>query len=162
MRKATPDGALTRRRVLRAGLLLPIAAISIAPHQSVAAVNESETGEEELIKRLIGEAAAESGRVRLDIPPVFANGHSVPMTVSVDSPMTESDYVSKIYVLAPRNPILSVARFQFTPHSGRAAVSARIRLAEPQNVLAIAQMSGGEALMARAWVEVEENGCPSN
>jgi sulfur-oxidizing protein SoxY len=162
MNKPWPEGALTRRALLWATPALTVAGGFVTPFKSRAAAKESEAGEDELIKRLIGETATESPRVRLEIPPVFANGHSVPMTLSVDSPMTGTDYVRQVLVLAPRNPILTVASFQFTPRSGRAAVSTRIRLAEPQNVLAVAQMSGGGALMARAWVEVEENGCPTN
>ena len=104
----------------------------------------------------------QSPRVRLELPSTFSNGHGVPMTLAVESPMTEADYVRQVQVLAPRNPILIVAGFQFTPDSGRAAVSTRIRLAEPQNVLAVAEMSDGSLLLARSWVEVTINGCPTN
>ena len=121
-----------------------------------------QTEENELIKRLTGKEATESSRIRLEMPSVFSNGHGVPMTLTVDSPMTESDYVRQVHVLAPRNPILVVADFQYTPQSGRASVSTRVRLAESQNVLAVAQMSDRTVLMARAWVEVTINGCPTN
>jgi sulfur-oxidizing protein SoxY len=162
MSKPWPERALTRRALLWAAPALTVAGGVVRPGKCRAAAKESEADENELIRRLIGETATESTRVRLEIPPVFANGHSVPMTLSVDSPMNETDYVRQVLILAPQNPILTVASFQFTPQSGRAAVSTRIRLAETQNVLAVAQMSGGAALMARAWVEVEENGCPTN
>ncbi len=162
MRKIAPMRGVSRRALLRTISALPLAAGFIAPRQGLAAAAERDAGEADLVQRLIGQAAIESPLVRLDIPPVFANGHSVPLTVSVDSPMSEMDYVLQVHILAPKNPILTVARFQFTPRSGRAVVSTRIRLAEPQNVLAIAQMSTGGALMARAWVQVEENGCPTN
>jgi sulfur-oxidizing protein SoxY len=38
-------------------------------------------------------------------------------------------------------------------------VSTRIRLAEPQYVLAVAQMSDGTLLMTETWVEAATNGC---
>ncbi|MGH6927078.1 MAG: thiosulfate oxidation carrier protein SoxY, partial [Dongiaceae bacterium] len=86
-------------------------------------------------------------------------GYTVPLTFDVDSPMTEADHVRVVHVVAPRNPLVRVASFHFTPRSGRARVSTRIRLAEPQNVIAVAEMSDGSLLMAKTRVEVEINGC---
>jgi sulfur-oxidizing protein SoxY len=93
------------------------------------------------------------------MPPVFGNGYTVPLSLEVDSPMIQTDYVRVVHVLAPRNPIIIVGSFQFTPQSGRARVSTRIRLAEPQNVLAAAEMSDGTVLMTKTWVRVDTNGC---
>jgi sulfur-oxidizing protein SoxY len=81
------------------------------------------------------------------------------LTLEVDGPMTQTDHVRLVHVLAPRNPIILVGSFQFTPQSGRACVSTRVRLAEPQNVLAAAEMSDGSVLMAKTWVKVDTNGC---
>ncbi len=124
--------ALTRRALLRAaswgGLGLVSAALAARP--GLGASNAIQTEENELITRFIGKEATESSRIRLEMPPVFSNGHGVPMTLTVDSPMTESDYVRQVHVLAPRNPILVVADLQFTPLSGLAAISTRVRLAE--------------------------------
>jgi sulfur-oxidizing protein SoxY len=93
------------------------------------------------------------------MPPVFGNGYSVPMTLVVDSPMTEIDHVRSVLIVAPKNPIVVVAKYLFTPQSGRAAVSTRIRLAEPQTVLAVAEMSDGALLMSGTRVKVDTNGC---
>jgi sulfur-oxidizing protein SoxY len=93
------------------------------------------------------------------MPAVFPNGYSVPLTLDVDTPMSEQDHVRVVHVLAPRNPIVVVAAFHFTPSSGRAHVSTRIRLAAPQTVLAVAEMSDGAVLMARSWVKVATDGC---
>jgi sulfur-oxidizing protein SoxY len=154
----------TRRALLRAaswgGLGLVGAALTTRP--GLSASDALQTEENELIERLIGRSATESSRLRLEMPPVFSNGFGVPLTLTVDSPMTETDYVRQVHVLAPRNPILVVVDFQYTPQSGRASVSTRVRLAESQNVLAVAQMSDGSVLKARTWVEVTINGCPSN
>ena len=93
------------------------------------------------------------------MPAVFPNGYTVPLSFDVDSPMNEADYVRHVRVLAPRNPLIEVADFRFTPRSGRARVSTRIRLAEPQNVLVVADMSDGTLLLARTWIKVDINGC---
>jgi sulfur-oxidizing protein SoxY len=73
--------------------------------------------------------------------------------------MTEADHVRSVRIFAPKNPLIEVAGFRFTPQSGRASVSTRIRLAAPQHVLAVAEMSDDTLLMTKAWVEVASNGC---
>jgi sulfur-oxidizing protein SoxY len=113
----------------------------------------------DLLEQLTGRAPTASDRVRLTMPPVFPNGYTVPLALEVDSPMTESDHVVGVRVFAPRNPLVEVATFRFTPASGLARASTRIRLAQPQHVVAVAELSDGTLLMAKAWVEVATNGC---
>ena len=113
----------------------------------------------ELVRRLTGRRATASNRVRLEMPAAFPNGYTVPMTLEVDSPMTDADHVRQVRVLAPGNPLIEVADFRFTPRRGRARVSTRIRLAKPQEVLAVAEMSDGNLLLTRTWVKVDINGC---
>jgi sulfur-oxidizing protein SoxY len=113
----------------------------------------------DLIRQLTGRIATESERVRLTMPRVFATGYTVPLDLAVDSPMTERDHVRRIRVLAPRNPIVEVVSFSFSPQRSAARASTRIRLAQPQHVLAVAEMSDGTLLMAKTWVEVASNGC---
>ena len=108
---------------------------------------------------MLGLAATESPRVRVDMPPAFGNGYSVPIRLAVESAMTDADHVRALHVLAPLNPIVMVATFRFNPRSGRAEVAPRIRLARSQAVVAVAEMSDGAALAARAWVEVDVDGC---
>jgi sulfur-oxidizing protein SoxY len=124
-----------------------------------AATGVAQTEDDEVVERLLGRRATESPRVQLRMPPVFGNGYSVPLTLSVDSPMTETDHVRTVHIIAPKNPILVVANLRFTSDSGRVAVSTRIRLAEPQTVLAVADMSDGALLMARTHVQVDSDGC---
>ncbi len=97
----------------------------------------------EVIKRLTGAAIVNTGRVKLDVPPLVENGHLVPLTVTVDSPMTEASHVKAIHVFTERNPLPEMATFRFTPQSGRAFAATRVRMADTQNVIAIAQMSDG-------------------
>jgi sulfur-oxidizing protein SoxY len=113
----------------------------------------------ELIKQLTGKTATESDRVHLTMPRVFPNGYTVPLTLAIDSPMTETDHVRYARVLAPRNPLIEVATLHFVPQRSEPRVSTRIRLAEPQYVLAVAEMNDGTLLMTKTWVEVATNGC---
>lgn len=114
---------------------------------------------DEVIKQLIGRSATESDRVHLTMPQTFPNGYTVPLALQVDSAMTASDHVKQVRVLAPRNPIVEVATFHFVPERSQPQVSTRIRLAEPQFVVAVATMNDDALLMAKAWVEVATNGC---
>ncbi|MBX3626232.1 MAG: SoxY-related AACIE arm protein [Rhizobacter sp.] len=83
------------------------------------------------------------GKVKLDVPPLVENGNAVPITVSVDSPMTPEAHVTGIAVFNDRNPQRDVVRFTLTPRSGRAQVSTRIRLATSQQLVAVARLSDG-------------------
>ncbi|MBP0110565.1 SoxY-related AACIE arm protein [Bradyrhizobium vignae] len=93
------------------------------------------------IRNVVGEAQIHTGRIKLDIPPLVENGNTVPMTVSVASPMTADDHVKSIHVFNEKNPQPNIGNFYFGPASGRAQVSTRIRLADTQKVVAIARLS---------------------
>lgn len=111
------------------------------------------------MRSILGDRTAEQGPIALDLPEVAENGNTVPLTVSVESPMTADDYVTAVHVMTERNPDPEVAIFRFTPRSGRATVSTRIRLAESQMVHAVAEMSDGRAYTASRAVEVIIGGC---
>ncbi|MBR0731173.1 SoxY-related AACIE arm protein [Bradyrhizobium japonicum] len=93
------------------------------------------------IRNVVGEAQIRAGKIKLDIPPLVENGNTVPMTVSVASPMTATDYVKSIHVFNEKNPQPNIGNFHLNPASGRAQVSTRIRLADTQKVVAIARLS---------------------
>jgi sulfur-oxidizing protein SoxY len=93
------------------------------------------------IRNVVGEAPIRAGKVKLDIPPLVENGNTVPMTVSVASPMTATDYVKSIHVFNEKNPQPNIGNFHLGPSAGRAQVSTRIRLADSQKVVAIARLS---------------------
>lgn len=112
-----------------------------------------------LIKQLTGKTPTESDRVHFAMPRVFPNGYTVPLALRIDSPMTATNHVRYVRVLAPRNPLIEVATFHFVPQRSEPRVSTRIRLAEPQYVLAVAEMNDGALLLAKTWVEVTTNGC---
>jgi len=88
-------------------------------------------------------APVKPGKVTFDIPPLVENGNGVPITVSVDSPMTAADHVTGIAVFNERNPQRDVVRFTLGPRAGRAVVSTRIRLATSQQLVAVARLSDG-------------------
>jgi sulfur-oxidizing protein SoxY len=95
------------------------------------------------VDKILGGRLAQVGRVTLEIPPLVENGNLVTMKVSVQSPMTEADYVRAVHIVAEGNPLPNVVSFFLSPRSGRAAVTTRIRLGDSQRVRAIAQMSDG-------------------
>lgn len=101
----------------------------------------------------------QTGRVKLDLPLLVDNGNAVPLTVSIDSPMTPDNYVKSIHLFSQRNPVRDMARFFFTPRSGRAKVSTRVRLAGSQNVTAIAALSDGTFWGDSAHVLVTLSAC---
>ena len=129
---------ITRRDALKAGSAVAIGAALPAPAQANTP-GQMETA----IRRVIGEADIRKGRVTLDLPPLVENGNTVPMTVSVDSPMTKDDHVKAIHVFNEKNPQANVVSMQLGPRAGKARVSTRIRLAGTQRLTAIAELSDG-------------------
>ncbi len=149
-------GRLTRRAVLTGTVVAAALAGPAFPPRAHADATDDSV---ELIKRLTGKTATESDRIRLKMPRIFPNGYTVPLDLKVDTAMTDADHVKSVRVLAPRNPIVEVAAFQFVPQRSEPRISTRIRLAEPQFVIAVAEMNDGALLMAKTWVEVATNGC---
>ncbi len=95
------------------------------------------------IRKIVGEATVKPGKVKLDVPPLSENGNSVSLDVSVDSPMTAANYVKAIHILNEKNPQPNVISVKLGPRAGRASISTRIRLADTQDVIAIAELSDG-------------------
>ena len=111
------------------------------------------------IRTVTGGAVVQSGKVKLDIPPLVENGNSVPMTVSVASPMTANDYVKSIHVFNEKNPQPNLGNFYLGPRAGRAQVSTRVRLADSQKITAIAKLSDGSFWSVTADVVVTLAAC---
>jgi sulfur-oxidizing protein SoxY len=111
------------------------------------------------IRQITGGGALQPGKVKLEIPPLVENGNSVPLTVTVDQPLTPENYVKSIYIFNEKNPQPNVATFHFTPRSGRASATTRIRLADSQMVVAVARMSDGSLWSDRTQVIVTIAAC---
>jgi sulfur-oxidizing protein SoxY len=95
------------------------------------------------IRKVTGGATVSPGKVALVLPPLVENGNSVALSVAVESPMTAADYVRAIHVLAEMNPLPNVISIRFGPRSGRASIATRVRLADTQKIVAIAELSDG-------------------
>lgn len=154
MRQADPS---TRRRFLRltgsAAVAAALPVITLRPLEATPAMLAS------AIRNVVGEAPVSTGKVKLDIPPLVENGNTVPMTVSVDSPMTVEDHVKSIHVFNEKNPQPNIGNFYLSREAGRAQVATRIRLADSQKVVAIAQLSDGSFWQAAVDVVVTLAAC---
>ena len=144
---------ISRRQALAAGAgAVAIATFGIAPAR---AANNAQ----DLIKAFTGGKAATEGKVKLDLPEIAENGNTVPMTVTVESPMTEQSHVTDVLIVANENPRSGVVTFHFSPASGVAEANTRIRLAATQDVIAVAKMNDGSVFMASKQVKVTIGGC---
>ncbi len=116
-----------------------ISSVAVASAQTVRPA--AATAAAAAIGELVGDAPVNQGKVKLEAPPIVENGNAVPLAVSVDSPMTEREHVKSIHIFNEKNPQPNVASFYLDPRAGRAQISTRIRLADLQKVIAIAQLS---------------------
>jgi sulfur-oxidizing protein SoxY len=114
------------------------------------------------LKRVVGEATLHKGKVKLDLPPLVENGNVVPLTVTVDSPMTATDHVKAIHVFNEKNPQPNVIGIHLGPRAGRASVATRIRLADTQTVTAVAELSDGTFWTDNIQVIVTLAACVEN
>ena len=142
-----------RRKFLEGAGVLSMLAIGMRPASATpfamkAAINDVVKG-----------AVVGQGRVKLDVPPLVENGNTVPLTVSVESPMTAAQHVVSIHIFNEKNPQPNVANFHLGPRAGRAQVSTRIRLADTQTLIAIAKLSDGTFWSASADVVVTLAAC---
>jgi sulfur-oxidizing protein SoxY len=144
-----------RRQALRIG----IGGIAVASWGSWVAPAHAANDAQDLIAKFTGGRKPAEGRVKLDLPEIAENGNTVPMTVAVESPMTDAAYVSDVLVVADGNPRGGVVTFHFSPASGVAEANTRIRLAETQNITAVAKMNDGSYYMASKQVKVTIGGC---
>jgi sulfur-oxidizing protein SoxY len=143
---------VTTRRTFLAGAAL----VSVLPLASAHATPEALAA---AIKEAVGEGTLREGRVKLDLPPLVENGNVVPLTVSVESPMTPADYVKAIHVFNEKNPQPHVFSARLRPHNGKAVIATRIKLADSQKIIAIAETSTGQFWSASADVIVTLAAC---
>ena len=146
--------ALDRRGFVAAGVAL-ITTTALFGTAAKAGLPEVEAA----IKKILGDRTAEEGRISLDLPEIAENGNTVPLTVEVESPMTDEDHVTAVHIFADGNPLPDVAKMTFTPRNGEAVAATRIRLAKTQKIHAIAEMSDGSVFTAAREVKVTIGGC---
>lgn len=143
---------LSRRGFLIAAGGLPLAAAlretGATPQEMQAAMRAVTRG-----------AAVRAGRVKVEMPPLVENGHSVPLAVSVESPMTAADHVRAIHVFTEKNPLPNVVSVYLGPRAGRPRIATRIRVADTQTVTALAEMSDGTFWSGSVHVVVTLSAC---
>jgi sulfur-oxidizing protein SoxY len=140
----------------RRAFLAGAAAITVLPLSAARATPEAMAA---AIKEVVGDVAIREGRVKLDLPPLIENGNTVPLTVSVESPMTEADHIKAIHVFNEKNPQPHVFDARLGPRNGRATIATRIKLGDSQRIVAIAETSSGEFFSASADVIVTLAAC---
>src|SRR5262245_19954655 len=97
----------------------------------------------EAIRKVAGDAKVTPGKAKIDLAPLVENANSVAFGVSIDSPMTEKDYVKAIHVFTEKNPLPNVISVKLGPRAGKAEITTRIRLADTQSVVAVCELSDG-------------------
>lgn len=146
---------MTAASATRRALLLGLVALPAG-----AALAQSASAEvEAAIVAVTGGRPVEETGLALRLPPQAENGGQVPVGIVVESPMTPEDHVVAIHLFATRNPTPGVASFHLSPALGRAEVQTRIRLAEDQQVVAIAVLSDGRIRRTAAETRVATGGC---
>jgi sulfur-oxidizing protein SoxY len=140
----------------RRRFLVGTAAIAVLPFAPAGATPEAMA---EAIRKVVGDAKVTEGRVTLDMPPLIENGNTVPLTVVVESPMTDADFVKAIHVFNEKNPQPNVFSARLSPLSGRATIATRIKLGDSQKIVAIAETSDGKFYSANADVIVTLAAC---
>lgn len=147
-----PSANTDRRQVLRAiaawTCLLLVRPAAATPETLLEALRES-----------FGDRPITPGRVTLELPRLAENGNVVPVTVTVDSPMSAQDYVKSIHLFSEKNPLPRVLEVELGPYNGRARISSRIRVATSQQMSVVAVMSDGTLWSAAVDIEVTVSGC---
>ena len=146
---------LTRREALALGA--GGVALTLAELDEGAFAAAKEAADE--IAKFTSGKTAEMGKITIELPEIAENGNTVPLSVSVDSPMQANDYITDILVVGDGNPRPGVVTFHFTPLSGKAEAATRIRLATTQNIIVVAKTSGGQFLTEQKLVKVTIGGC---
>jgi sulfur-oxidizing protein SoxY len=156
MKEVTNKGLSRRGFFATAGAgALAVSVVGLKPGEALADASTTKKA----IAMVTGGKETQSGRIKIDAPQIAENGRVVPLAVTVDSPMTESDYVKAVHIFVQNNPNPEVASFKFTPDCGQAHVSFRCRMGKTSPVIAVAEMSDGSVYQQDVVVKVTIGGC---
>ncbi len=151
----------TRRKGLKGLLLAGISGICL--NRQFAHAQRMNSGRllslEDMVQPIVRGAKLVKKELQIEAPILADNGSLVPIQIQVQSPMSEQDHVTHIYLLSQRNPVTQMAMFQLGPWNGSAGVSTRIRLAGTQEVVALARLSNGEFRYNQMEIIVTESSC---
>lgn len=134
------DDHATRRHFLIGAASVAGGLVTVLPVSEARATPEAMQA---AIKKVVGSASLRKGKVSLHLPPLVENGNSVSLEIAVDSPMTAENHVRAIHVFNEKNPQPNVISARLGPRAGQAKVATRMRLADSQRVMAIAEMNDG-------------------
>jgi sulfur-oxidizing protein SoxY len=160
------DHDATRRRVL--GVLGTLGAAAATGALSLARPRAAEAqqlgGQESVqdgLRRVFGGRPMKdgAGMVKLEVPLIAENGAVVPVSVEVNAPMTPTNYVKHIYIVADKNRIPLITRVALAPEAGKAYMGANVRLGETTDVRAIVEQSDGTLWQVKREVKVTVGGC---
>lgn len=153
---------LSRRTFVVAGVAAAGLAPFIARANAVTSASDTFVPSQDFkddFARIVGNAKPIDGKISVDLPETADNGNFVPITIVVDSPMTEIDHVKAIHILSTANPHAHVATFHLSPVNAVARVQSRMRLAKTQDVIVLAELSSGDMLVSTTRVKVLIGGC---
>jgi sulfur-oxidizing protein SoxY len=144
---------ISRRRILigSAGVVA-LAALPAAVLAQDAAAEPARTADEVIAEFTGGAEAVEGDGVSLTAPEIAENGNTVPISV-------EAPGAAEILLIASGNPTPGVATFRFGELAARQGAATRIRLAQTQDVIAVAKMADGSFVRTAANVKVTIGGC---
>lgn len=142
-----------RELIVCSAVCAVVSALPVAPASATPAMLEA------AIREVVGESDLKKGKVTLDVPPLVENGNAVPITIIVDSPMSGTDYVKAIHVFNEKNPQPHVISIRLGPRAGKARVATRIKLADAQRVVGVAEMNDGSFWTGEANVVVTIAAC---
>ena len=144
---------ISRRNALQ--LIAVFTGTAVFPSISFAQSNQAI----ERINEITNGLGATESDIWLDLPEIAENGNQVQVSFDIDSPLTESDHIKTVYILADGNPSPNVAKFSFTPEMGSCSATTRMRLSKTQNVYLLAENNNGQFLTTNAKVKVTIGGC---
>jgi sulfur-oxidizing protein SoxY len=154
-----PSDRHTTRREFVAGAAGLAGTVALAAVTTVRPARATPETMAAAIREVVGEATIRKGKVKIDVPPLVENGNAVPVTISVESPMTAADHVKSIHLFNEKNPQPNVIGVHLGPRAGKAEFSTRIKLAAAQTIHAVAQLSDGSFWSDEADVIVTIAAC---
>lgn len=94
----------------------------------------------------------------LDAPRRADDAAIVPVSITAQIPQTDERYIKTIYLFIDKNPGPLAGTFRFSPRSGRADLSFRVRVNAYSPIRAIAETNDGELYMSRRFIKAT-GGC---
>ena len=144
---------ISRRNALQ--LIAVFTGTAVFPSISFAQSNQAL----DRINEITNGLGATESDIWLDLPEIAENGNQVKVSFEMDSPMTETDHIKTVYILADGNPSPNVAKFSFTQEMGSCSATTRMRLSKTQNVYLLAANNNEQFFMTYAKVKVTIGGC---